>query len=145
MAISFSPTSLAEKIDPTLRLRPVTLAYLFGSLARGRADSESDIDIAVLLVPTLSKKERLAQRLELTESIAELLGRHSEDIDVVVLQDAPSLLRYNVVRSGQLLYARDGGARTAFEREVQRTYKDEEPFLERETTRTLQRILARRL
>lgn len=137
-----SLAALAETVRDSCRPYPVTLAYLFGSHARGTADAESDIDIALLVAPALSKEERFDLRLTLRSAIAAALGRDSESVDLVILQDVPALLRYNVLRKGHLLFATNIAARRIFEREVENAYADESPFLDREADVTLDRILS---
>jgi predicted nucleotidyltransferase len=137
-----SLTVLAETVRDVCRSHPVTLAYLFGSHARGTADAESDIDIALLVAPAIPNEERFDLRLTLRSAIAVALGRDSDSVDLVILQDVPVLLRYNVLRKGHLLFATDIAARRAFEREVENAYADESPYLDREADITLGRILS---
>src|SRR5947209_5189940 len=105
-----SPT-LTSGVRHVCRRHPVALAYLFGSQARGDADHESDLDIAVLPDPAVLREDRATLRFRLARSLAERLGLPLEMIDVVSLPDAPTLLQYNVIRRGRPLYARDPAAR----------------------------------
>ena len=143
-----TPTSPIIGLEGSIReicaSHPVMLAYLFGSHARSSADAESDIDIAVLADASLSKDERLDLRFRLRIALAESLRLDLEMIDIIVLQDVPILLQYNVIRTGRVLYARDANTRSDFQLRVEQLYEDEAPYLERESAITLQRILARR-
>lgn len=80
----------------------VLLAYLFGSQAKGTANRESDIDIAVLLsnqIPRAAYGERLVKLN------TELIGIFQQDaIDVTVLNVAPPLLAFQVVCHGMVIY-----------------------------------------
>lgn len=143
MSSSSSPTGLSPTLADVCRSHPVVLGYLFGSHARGTADADSDIDVAVLADPGLSPNERLNLRFRLMRHLAEVLDHPLDQIDIIVLQDVPSLLQYNVIRTGQPVFERDPAARHTFELSVERRYDDERPYLERETTITLQRILSR--
>lgn len=67
----------------------VRRAVLFGSSARGRADSRSDLDVAVELVGGPEAFSRLAVRL------SRAAGR---DVDLVSLREAPPLLRFEIAR-----------------------------------------------
>lgn len=136
------PTVPTQPIADACRPEPVVLAYLFGSHARGTADAESDIDIAVLADPHLPAEARAELRLHLMQTFAEALHVPVERLDVVVLQDAPLLLRYNVVRGGRPLFTRDAAARRAFERSVERSYDDQRLSLAQEADRTLDRLLS---
>lgn len=88
-------TSLFEASD-------VVLAYLFGSEAKGTANRESDIDIAVLLSDQIPEAEYGQRVVDLN---TELIGIFQRDaIDVAVLNNAPPLLAFQVVRHGIVIY-----------------------------------------
>jgi predicted nucleotidyltransferase/uncharacterized protein YutE (UPF0331/DUF86 family) len=97
----------------------VVSAYLFGSQAEGRAHAESDIDVGVLLDRDAAPTRR--QRFEARVRIGSLLiGRlHHNEVDVVVLNDAPPELARRIVTSGKRVYRRDEAADHAFVRDVQ--------------------------
>jgi len=137
------PTGLPQAIASVCRAHPVTVAYLFGSHARGTADAESDLDIAVLARSSLSKEERHTLKLHLGRALAEVVSASAGEIDIVVLQDVPVLLRYNVVRTGLPVFGATPSARRAFEFDTERRYEDERPLLDREADLTLDRILSR--
>ena len=78
----------------------VRLAWLHGSRARGTARLESDIDVAVLL-----DDDHAASPTAIKDSIWCLAGARgrevrSDRIDLVLLNDAPALLRHRVIRDG---------------------------------------------
>ena len=104
---------------------PVLIAYLFGSHAVGRAGPASDYDIAVLCAPELSSAERGRWRLELIGRLIDVY--HSDAIDLVILNDAPPLLRFEVIRVRHVLYNRDDEARVAFEVRTMQEWFDWEP------------------
>ena len=80
----------------------VVLAYLFGSEAKGTTHSESDIDIAVLLSDQIPQAEYGQRVVDLN---TELIGIFQRDaIDVALLNNAPPLLAFQVVRHGVVIY-----------------------------------------
>jgi len=83
----------------------VRLAFLFGSEAAGGGGSLSDVDIAVLLDAGLDRPKRFQASLEAAATLAKVLGR--DDVDLACLNDAPPLLRQEVLRTGRLLLCRD--------------------------------------
>jgi hypothetical protein len=109
----------------------VASAYLFGSHAEGRAHRESDIDVAILLQwdrhPTLSG--RLEMRIELGSELIHALT-HNE-VDVVILNDAPPLLGRKIVHDGIRVFLGDPEVDHAYVRDVQILAADLEPWLER--------------
>ena len=117
------PAQLTDALADFLVQQPdVRLAYLFGSQAQGRAHALSDVDVAVLLAAQLSPSEQGRARLRLTSDLMTLL--HREDVDVVVLNQAPLLLRHRVLRDGRLLCVIDDRERARFAAETYRDYLD---------------------
>ena len=123
----------------------VRLGWLHGSRARGTARSESDIDVAVLV-----DDECVADPTSIKDSIWRLagaLGREvpSHRLDLVLLNQAPALLRHRVIRDGVLLFARSETERVRFVVWTLREYQDLEPRLREHTRRRIQRLRERRV
>jgi predicted nucleotidyltransferase len=90
-----------------LRADPrVVAVYAFGSAARGQPDA-GDLDVAVLLDRRLDWE---AER-ELRAAVLAAEPR----ADLVVLNDAPPALRWEVLTGGQCLLGRDPRAQAEFE------------------------------
>jgi predicted nucleotidyltransferase len=106
-------------------------AFAFGSHAEGRAHRESDLDIGVLLAherfPT--QRERFARRIEIAAGLASALG--VQEVDVVVLNDAPPTFARRIVLDGVQVFCADAERARAFVRDVQLRAADLEPFLKR--------------
>lgn len=79
----------------------VNFAYLFGSIVRGDTNELSDVDIAIMLDESLSKKDMFNKELDLISELTCVLK--SDKIDLVVLNDAPLLLKYNIIKDGHVL------------------------------------------
>ncbi|MCY4659542.1 MAG: nucleotidyltransferase domain-containing protein [Acidobacteria bacterium] len=127
--------SLRDALARRLRAEPVVrAAWLFGSRARGAERPDSDVDVAVLVddVPVATPTLRKQVIWQLVASLAHEI--RSDRIDLVLLNDAPALLRHRVIRDGVLLTARTPGERARFVRRTIRDYQDFEPRL-REFTR----------
>lgn len=101
--------------------REVVAAYLYGSVAEGVAHAESDVDVAVLLDESFDLKRSLEYRIELAEELSQLLKR---EVDVVVLNEAPVLLQFQVIRCRRILFERDVETRANFEVRVMSFYYD---------------------
>ena len=119
----------------------VTSAYCFGSQVTGRAHLDSDVDVAILLdwAAYPDRKGRFDAQLQLAGDIAHALGRN--DIDLVVLNDAPPHLARAIIYNGTRVYCRDSEADHAFVRDVQLRAADLEPFLRRTRRVKLDAIL----
>ena len=96
----------------------VKFAYLFGSRARGQAGPLSDTDIAVYLDGRIKLGD---YRLNLMEKLAKILK--SDNLDLVVLNQAPPLLRHEIIKYGRLL-KEDASRRIPFEAEAIRECLD---------------------
>ena len=96
----------------------VKFAYLFGSLAHNKAGRLSDIDVAVYLD---GRVDFFTTRLLLMESLAKRL--RSERFDLVVLNRAPLVLKFEVIKYGIVL-KEERSRRVIFETRVLREYLD---------------------
>jgi len=94
----------------------VTVAYFFGSQARGEITPLSDIDIAVLVKEPLSLDEKADLIGEIISSL------ETDNIDFVMLNDVSSVsLKFEVI-NGRVLYSADEGKRVDFETKVMGEY-----------------------
>lgn len=118
----------------------IVSVYLFGSQAAGRVHRESDVDVAVLfdLAAVASREERFEERLRLSGVISRALRRN--DVDLVVLNDAPPTLAARVVTQGRMVFCSDREAEHAFRRDAQLRAADLRPFLLRFRRVALQAI-----
>ena len=102
---------LQVRLTRALEPRPEILdAYLFGSQARGDAGTLSDIDVAVFIDEDLAEPGPYGYDAELITDLMTEMG--TNDIDVVLLNQAPPLLYHRVLRDGKLLVTRDLAATT---------------------------------
>ncbi len=92
---------IMERKEVIVRLRralenhkSVVFAYLYGSFAREQEHPFSDIDVAVFL-----RENTLEAYMDLLSKLPEL-GR---DIDLRVLNNAPPLFGYKVIKEGKVL------------------------------------------
>jgi predicted nucleotidyltransferase len=118
----------------------VSAVYLFGSVAAGRTHRESDLDLAVLLDWTSypSARDRFEARLRLIGEFSAALGRN--DIDLVVLNDAPPVFAREIVTRGRRVFVGDADAEHAFRRDAMRRAADIEPWLRRVRRLKLERL-----
>jgi uncharacterized protein len=105
-------------------------AYLFGSVASGRAHHDSDVDVAVLLDRQMypTPEHRFDLRLRLIGRLQSAIGR---DVDLVVLNDAPPQLGRHITTAGARLVVRDAERDHAHLRLTLSRAADLEPFLRR--------------
>jgi predicted nucleotidyltransferase len=105
----------------------VLFAYLFGSLSKGTAGKMSDVDIAVFLDQDKHAAAGLfGYQSEFSVELERLL---QERVDLVILNSAPLVLRFKIIKDGQLMFCRSESARRAFHERTIREYLDFRPFL----------------
>lgn len=100
----------------------VVAAWVFGSAKEGISRPGGDVDIAVLFDQPPSLEDRLDLLLELQKAL------DFEDIDLVVLNNASAITRFEAV-SGPLLYSRDPQRQAEFVSLTAREYEDSMAFI----------------
>lgn len=110
---------------PALRVinLPLELAVVFGSLARGNARPDSDLDIAVRFSRALNVEDKLT----LIESLAEATGR---PVDLIDLRVAGPIIARQALTTGKRIF----GSNEVWAEQVARTlvdYADFAPLVER--------------
>ncbi len=118
----------------------VASVYLFGSHAEGRAHRESDVDVGVLLDWDRhpAPRDRFEMQVRLGSDLMSALG--CNEVDVVVLNDAPPLLGRKIIYDGLRVYLDDPAADHAYVRDVQIRAADLEPWLNRLRKRRLEAL-----
>jgi predicted nucleotidyltransferase len=112
----------------------IVAGWVFGSVARGVAREDSDLDVAVLLSPPAAAEDRrtlydLAARLE------QAAGRR---VDLVILGDHDPIIAHRVLSEGRLVFCRDRERRIDFESRTHMRYIDWVPNYERAARRSLE-------
>ena len=122
-------------VQSALRTDPdVCLAVVFGSSARGATSRSSDLDIGVGGVPT----SRLPA---LGVALSRLAGR---EVDLIQLESAPPLLRFQIARDGVLLTERTVGLWPAFQARAMVDWWDWAPSARRFAEAAMSRLASER-
>lgn len=109
--------------------KEVLEAYLFGSTARGEGRASSDIDVAVFVDNEEASPSAFGLATDIATDLMAALGRN--DVDVVILNQAPPLLYHRVLRDGVRLISRDLAKTTTREGQALSRYLDFKPQLEK--------------
>lgn len=104
-------------------LPEIQAALLFGSHATGNAREDSDIDVAVLLDPNAAPDGSRARLRRVIDAFAAHIA--ADRLDLVILNDAPPALAFQVLKHGKVCLERD---RTALHRFRLRTYTKHSDF-----------------
>lgn len=130
--------SLKNMLLPIFKQYGVHTAYLFGSRATGNAYEDSDYDIGCLFKKYDPKHHNIdfivALQMELEEALAPMA------VDLLLLDSAPIVLRYEVISGGIVLFCEGDDFRTDFEDMVLRDYLDFKPFLDQYDREVLEAI-----
>jgi len=109
------------------KTRPEILAaYLFGSVAAGRAHRFSDADVALLLAEEVDSKRAWDIRLETMGEVETAFGRRG---DVVIIDEVGLVFTFQILKNGRVLYEQDKGSRCRFEMRARSEYYDYQPYL----------------
>lgn len=101
----------------------VKLAYLFGSRSKSTSAKESDFDIAVLFKEKNNSLDFFNETIYLKDCLRKYFPN---EIDIVALNNANSLLKYEVISNNILLYADNQKFRIDFEVYSVKEYIDEQ-------------------
>lgn len=117
-----------DKLAPFFKDKPeIMFAYLFGSIARGTAGKLSDIDIAIYVGPfCLPQTGAYGYQSEMLVELQALLKRK---VDVVLLNYASTMLKFQVLKNGSLIYCRLEKERRLFHEKTVVQYLDIKPLL----------------
>lgn len=84
----------------------IVALYLFGSYAEGRQTPVSDVDLAVLLERNFPRKYYFEKKLNLLSRVTSILK--TDEVDLIVLNQAPPAFSYQVLYKGKLLFEKPG-------------------------------------
>lgn len=116
-----------SRLNQLFTQSPVNAAYLAGSLStRTSFGHLTDVDIAILLMEQIKSDQFLDYQLYFFSELAKRL--ESDNIDVVILNQASMLLKLQVIKYGQILFSRDEKQRVSFETKAVMDYLDFKKF-----------------
>jgi len=115
-----------ERLAHALDRDGVVAAMLIGSRARGAAGPLSDVDIGIWHEPGLDAPTRLRLRLALARAATHSL--RTDEVDVILLNDATPLMRHRAMRDGRRLLERNRRARISLESRALIEYLDTGPL-----------------
>jgi hypothetical protein len=118
---------ITKKLTNLFSQKPeIILAYLFGSVAEDKTHKYSDIDVAVY-VNDLQKENEFDYKLNLIGELNDIL--QTDDIDLVILNNAPPTLINRIIRYGLLLKCVDEAFRRRYLIQTFKEYEDAQHLL----------------
>lgn len=112
----------------------IQTVYLFGSQAEDRSRSDSDIDLAVVSASEIHPKK--------VDILSELAEFGFCQVDLIFLDQADLVLKYEVVRLNKVIYQRPEFDKGGYYSMVLREYFDFYPYLEVQREAYKRRILS---
>ena len=100
----------------------VVALYSFGGAAKNELKPLSDLDYAILLSGQLSKRQRFEKHLELIGIFNNVF--RTDEIDLIILNDASLRFCYVILKTGKLLYFRNKEALIDLRDQVLKYYLD---------------------
>lgn len=116
----------------------IDVAYLFGSQTTTKANVLSDIDIALLFNGSMIASKRFNQKLKIMGELGTLLK--TNDIDIVDLNSADTVLKFSAIENRDLLLVKDNSVRSVFEADTMTKYQDYKYYLTMNTSNSLASI-----
>ncbi len=116
----------------------IIAAYIFGSYATGNINPLSDVDIAVLLNKKICVSSYFDKRLDLFTMASNILK--TDELDIVILNEASLILAHRVFKLGRLLFCKDDLQRVRFQTSIIDKYLDTEPLRKQGYDLLLKRI-----
>jgi predicted nucleotidyltransferase len=94
------------KVVEAVKLHPEVLAlYAFGSVAKKELKPLSDLDFAILLSNQMNRRQRFEKSLDLIGLFNSVF--HTDEIDLIILNDAALRFCHTILKTGKLLYFKD--------------------------------------
>lgn len=115
-----------RRLSEALDQDGVVAAMLIGSQARGEAGPLSDVDLAVWHEPGLDWKQSWDLQLSLIGAACDALK--TNEVDLVMLNEAPPLFQHRAIRDAVRLVERDRDQRIRFEVKAVLDYFDTAPL-----------------
>jgi len=112
-------TTIKKRVASICETEPaIAAAYIFGSYSKGKVKTSSDLDVALLLYET---KIASFSTLDFITVLEKQMGFKA---DVVILNKAYEVLKFEVRRQGILIFERSGKYRKQFEVKSRKYYED---------------------
>lgn len=126
---------LTPHIEELVEEFNINIIYVFGSYAKGTNTEKSDIDIAVLID---GEVDRYTQ-LNVLGALIDIFKR--EDIDLVILNNANEVLKFQVIKYSKIIYMDSLYTKVMFESTTMSRYMDMEYFRKTQEKYTHKRFL----
>lgn len=119
--------------DILIEYENIIFAYIFGSYVQGKIREDSDIDIAIYLEDNIDTETYLEIKMDLTKIC-------KRQIDLIMLNNATPLLKYEIYKNNILLFSRDKSIETNYKVRTLFEYNDIKRYLDLSYYSTIDRL-----
>jgi predicted nucleotidyltransferase len=119
--------------DILTRYEEIVFTYIFGTFAQDKMRVDSDIDIAIYL----NSKIDIDKYLEIKADLSEICKK---EIDLIILNEATPLLKYQIYKNNIPLFTRDKGAETKYKIKTLFEYNDMKRYLDLSYDKNIDRL-----
>ena len=116
-----------------IQYEKIIFAYIFGSYAKDNIRKDSDIDIAIYLKDSIGTYEYLDMKMKLSEAL-------KREVDLVILNDATPLLKYEILKNNILLFTNDKSIESKYKVKTLFEYNDMKRYLDLSYEKTIERL-----
>ena len=120
------PEDVLEKIPTIIEVvskdNDILALYAFGSLIENKLQPLSDLDFGIVLSTKLSRKENFDKHLDLIGIFNNVF--RTDEIDLILMNDAPPRFTYHIIKTGKLLFMGNKGKLAEFQEFVIKHYLD---------------------
>lgn len=116
-----------------IKYEEIIFAYIFGSYANDKYRETSDVDIAIYLKKDLNPNEYLNIKADLRESL-------KKEVDLLILNNARPLLKYEIYKNHILLFSRDKSMEGRYKVKTLYEYNDIKRYLNLSYEKTIERL-----
>lgn len=127
---------IKQQLKEVLKKDENTLfAFLFGSLVRGDDIESSDIDVGIYLKD--DSRDLFEEKLRLTNLLSKEL---TKTVDVVILNEASILLKFEMYTDSELIVDKDSNKRVGFLLKAFNKFQDYKYYLDYYRKKDLDRV-----
>lgn len=124
----FSKARIRDNVSKCLDTRKeIQFAYIFGSLAEGVPGPESDLDLGIYLDKSSISDPDPLYETKLSLEIEKAINENFE-VDILILNRASLVLKYQVTNKGELIYYKDEAEARDYEALIRKKYFDFYPM-----------------
>lgn len=102
--------------------KEIVALFSFGSITSGDLKPLSDLDFGIIVSNILDRKKLFDKHLNLIGLFNKVL--QTDEVDLILMNDAPMRFSHNILKTGKLLFCSDTGALTEFIEKTVKVYLD---------------------